>query len=84
MFKDYKRRLEEISYHLWLAGDEERAKELFKVAINIKKPTSMLTVELFLNDVIKRSIWMLAEIKIESEKKEKNKLIISPDGLIKP
>ncbi|MBW1971952.1 MAG: hypothetical protein JRI44_03800, partial [Deltaproteobacteria bacterium] len=62
----------------------ERAKELFKVAINIKKPTSMLTVELFLNDVIKRSIWMLAEIKIESEKKEKNKLIISPDGLIKP
>jgi len=72
-----KRKLEEISYVLYMAGKKEKAKLALSAAINISENSGEPDRKLFLSELLKKSILKIKGI-IEAKKKEEPSLIYKP------
>jgi len=73
----YQRRLEEMAYVLFKLGREEKAKISLAVAIDLEKPLNPIQPNLFLSQLVMKSIFSLLAESYEKKSKELS-LIVKP------
>ncbi|MFW6115040.1 MAG: hypothetical protein ACOC6E_01950 [Thermodesulfobacteriota bacterium] len=75
----WKRRLEEMAYVLLKTGNEDEARQALSAAVDLKKPLSAIEPNLFIWNLVLKSIEILLERDQEKkEEKQKSSLIVPP------
>ncbi|MBM4330313.1 MAG: hypothetical protein FJ117_03635 [Deltaproteobacteria bacterium] len=74
----YRRRLEEMAYYLWKAGQENEARMSLAAALALREESRLLSPNPFLLELVKRSLNDLMKEEEEEKKRKEEELIIKP------
>ncbi|MDI6755382.1 MAG: hypothetical protein QME78_13435 [Thermodesulfobacteriota bacterium] len=74
----YRRRLEEMAYYLWKAGQENEARMSLAAALALQEESRLLSPNPFLLELVKRSLSDRMKEEEEEKKKKIEELIVNP------
>lgn len=74
----YWRRLEEMAYYLWKAGQENEARMSLAAALALREKSRLLSPNPFLLELVKRSLSDLVQEEEDEKKRKEEELIVKP------